>query len=150
MRSFLGGVHMCPVWIWKPTVSLTEEETISLLIFYCVIVAVSTDLLSSFCLWPFCLSYVTFSRPCCLCDVYSSQSLKNVVTKAVRPCPCDLCVFEKRCFFGKKKLVKSSVSTNLFAVKQKCINVQRNIMDQCLQLTQSVHSCSFVSLWGEV
>lgn len=44
-------------------------------------------------------------------------------------CPCDLCVFEKRCFFGKKKLVKSSVSTNLFAVKQKCINVQRNIMD---------------------
>ena len=150
MRSFLGGVHMCPVWIWKPTVSLTKEETISLLIFYCIIVAVSTDLLSSFCLWPFCLSYVTFSRPCCLCDVYSSQSLKNVVTKAVRPCPWDLCVFEKRCFFGKKKLVKSSVSTNLFAVKQKCINVQRNIMDQSLQLTQSVHSCSFVSLWGEV
>lgn len=141
---------MCPVWIWKPTVSLTEKKTISLLIFYCIIVAVSTDLLSSFCLWPFCLSYVTFSRPCCLCDVYSSQSLKNVVTKAVRPCPCDWCVFEKRCFFGKKKLVKSSVSTNLFAVKQKCINVQRNIMDQCLQLTQSVHSCSFVSLWGEV
>ena len=32
-------------------------------------------------------------------------------------------------FLVKKKLVKSSVSTNLFAVKQKCINVQRNIMD---------------------
>ena len=71
-----------------------------------------------------------------------------MVTKGVRPCPCDLCVFEKRCFFGKKKLVKSSVSTNLFAVKQKCINVQRNIMDQCLQLTQSVRSWS-LSHYGE-
>ena len=75
----------------------------SLSIFYCIIVAVSTDLLSSFCLWPFCLCYVTFSRPCCLCDVYSSQSLKNVVTKAVRPSVLVTYVFfEKRCFFGKK------------------------------------------------
>lgn len=73
----------------------------SLSIFYCIIVAVSTDLLlSSFCLLPFCLSYVTFSRPCCWFEVYSSQSLKNVVTKGVRPCPCDLCVFENLCFFG--------------------------------------------------
>ena len=51
-------------------------------------------------------------------------------------------------FLVKKKLVLSSVSTNLFAVKQKCINVQRNIMDQCLQLTQTVHSCS-LSRYGE-
>lgn len=86
----------------------------SLAICYCTVifvhvffaVAVPTELLlSSCCLWPFWLSYITFSRHCCLCDVYSSQSLKNVVTKGVRPCPCDLCVFEKRCFFGKKKLV---------------------------------------------
>ena len=75
-------------------------------IFCCIFVAVVTDLLlSTFCLSPFCLSYVTFSRPCCWFEVYSSQSPKNVVTKGVRPCPCDLCVFENLCFFGKKKLV---------------------------------------------
>ena len=37
------------------------------------------------------------------CLLFTEPSLKNVVTKGVRPCPCDLCVFEKRCFFGKKK-----------------------------------------------
>ena len=148
MRSFLGGVHMCPVWIWKPTVSLTEEETMSVLIFYCIIVAVSTDRLSSFCLWPFCLSYVTFSRPCCLCDVYSSQSLKNVVTKAVRPCPCDWCVFEKRCFFGKKKNWQKALCPQIYLLSN------RNVL-MCKETSwinacnwQSVHSDS-LSRYGE-
>lgn len=75
----------------------------SLSIFYCIIVAVSTDLLSSFCLWPFCLSYVTFSRPCCFCDVYSSQSLKNVVAKAVRPSVLVTYVFLRSVAFLVKK-----------------------------------------------
>ena len=60
------------------------------------------------------------------------------------------CVFLRSVAFLVKKLVKSSVhvSTQLFVVKQKCIDVQRNIMDQCLQLTQSVRSCS-LSHYGE-
>ena len=91
----------------------------SLSIFYCIIVAVSTDLSSFFFKAPFSLSYVSFSRPCCLCDVYSSQSPKNVITKGVRPCPCDLCVFEKCCFFGKKKIGK-----------ELCTCVHRNICCQ--------------------
>ena len=57
-------------------------------------------------------------------------------------------VFLRSFAFLVKKLVKSSVSTQLFVFKQKCINVQRNIMDQCLQLTQSVRSCS-LSHYGE-
>jgi len=101
------------------SLSICYFTVLFVLVFFAV--AVSTELLlSSFCLWPFCLSYITVSRPCCWFEVYSSQSLKNVVTKGVRPCPRDLCVFEHLCFFGKKKLVQRSVSTNLFAVKQKC------------------------------
>ena len=57
-------------------------------------------------------------------------------------------VFLRSVDFLVKKLVKSCVSTQLFVVKQICINVQRNIMDQCLQLTQSVCSCS-LSRYGE-
>ena len=57
-------------------------------------------------------------------------------------------VFLRSVAFLVKKMVKSSAATQLFVVKQKCINVQRNIMDQCLQLTQSVCSCS-LSRYGE-
>ena len=49
---------------------------------------------------------------------------------------------------------RSGLETPLLAgytfvcIKQKCINVQRNIINECLQLTQSVCSCS-LSCYGE-
>ena len=129
------------------------------MLFYCIICAylMSSLLLQSqqnlffllfVCGFFACLTSLFQGHLLVWCLLFTEPSLKNVVMKGLRPCPYDLCVFEKRCFFGKKKLVKSSASTQLFVVKQKCINVQRNIMDQCLQLTQSVCSCS-LSHYGE-
>ena len=72
---FRGGGGTIPlVWIWKPIVSHTVEEAMSLLVSsYCICACLHhCPSLKSFlcCLSPFHLSYVAVSRPCRLSEYY--------------------------------------------------------------------------------